>query len=202
MGSFNLLIQQWVPEGNQCYISFVVWHLFNINLGLVQKKKKRLRLMLLIMAKIFSGHNFKKWPLFYSAVWWSVILQQDLFIILTCGLCRKKCWKSFSQICHQIYVILVVWIINDLEHNKMFLIFKKKKSVFVCLFLLWNSGVNLNTGWFIESTNVLNRTGAWTGSVQMNNWVKVLPWHMYSLWRSPLDVDPGSINKALELNII
>lgn len=152
--------------------------------------------MLLIMAKIFSGHNFKKWPkLFYSAVWWSVILQQDLFIILTCGLCRKKCWKSFSQIC-PIRSMWFWWL------NKMFLIFKKKKSVFVCLFLLWNSGVNLNTGWFIESTNVLNRTGAWTGSVQMNNWVKVLPWHMYSLWRSPLDVDPGSINKALELNII
>lgn len=90
--------------------------------------------MLLIMAKIFSGHNFKKWPkLFYSAVWWSVILQQDLFIILTCGLCRKKCWKSFSQICHQIYVILVVWIINDLEHNKMSLIFKKK--ICFCLFV-------------------------------------------------------------------
>lgn len=64
--------------------------------------------------------NFTTGFIYYSYMW---SVQEKMLKIF------------FTNLSHQIYVILVVGIINDLEHNKMSLIFKKKNLfLFVCFF--------------------------------------------------------------------
>lgn len=63
--------------------------------------------------------NFTTGFIYYSYMW---SVQEKMLKIF------------FTNLSHQIYVILVVGIINDLEHNKMSLIYIKK-SFSVCLFV-------------------------------------------------------------------